>query len=266
MSTSVSVNSAPTTTQRRKKSTTRFWITIAGVILMLLAGFFVIRTQGHVSGVEFSPSHFQTREFSFYEIPLLHLQITPIVRQNQTVDTATYIRQKLLIPATTGPPDRWHLVNISRGLTGTTYADASFLVEQLQMQSGSESFWRQWSMDHPKQAAILWPVIQKLADRELCMLVPALLDIVSAAADDDDDPVNKNAATKTKSATSDSPKAAQQLQQLQELQQQIDVYLQRQYISLIRDMNAAGRDDLADSLLAEARMDFPQNDTLRAME
>ena len=233
---------------------------------MLLAGFFVIRTQGHVSGVEFSPSHFQTREFSFYEIPLLHLQITPIVRQNQTPDTATYVRQKQLIPVTTGPPDRWHLVSISRGLSGTTYADASFLVDQLRLKSGSDSFWRQWSIDHPQQAAVLWPVIQKLADRELCMLVPALLDIVVSATQANN-PDTKNASTKNAGSkntgtktTPDSPKAARRLQQ------RIDVYLQQQYTSLIRDMNAAGRADLADSLLVEARSDFPENETLRAME
>jgi hypothetical protein len=208
---------------------------------MLLVGFFVIRTQGYVSGVEFAPSHFQTRDFNFYEIPLLHLQITPIHRKVRTGKTANYLRQKSLIPATAGPAETWHLVSLSRGLTGKTAADASYLVDQLQLGGAGNEFWRQWSIDHPSKAALVWPTIQKLADRELYVLIPALMELISSDG----------------KSTQQSGEA---------LQTDIDQYLQEQYISLIRDMTAANRGPLAAALLAEARSDYPDNQDFKTME
>ena len=43
--------------------------------------------QGNISGTEFSPTHFQQRDFGFYEIPLIHLQISPIKRSASTPST-----------------------------------------------------------------------------------------------------------------------------------------------------------------------------------
>ncbi|KAA1260891.1 hypothetical protein LF1_34330 [Rubripirellula obstinata] len=208
---------------------------------MLLVGFFVIRTQGHVSGVEFAPSHFQIREFSFYEIPLLHHQITPIHRKTRTSKTATYLRQKSLIQSTRGPAQTWHLVSLSRGLTGSTPADASFLIDQMELSSAGEDYWRQWSIDHPAKAALVWPVIQKLADRELYVLIPALLELVSANA--------SKAVTRT-----------------EELKSKIDEHLQDEYFSLIQDMIAADRLPLAEALLDEALADYPENEDLKSIK
>ena len=213
---------------------------------MLLFGFFVIRTQGYVSGVEFAPSHFQIRDFSFYEIPLLQHQITPIHRKTHSSATATYLRQKSLIPLTGGPAKTWHLVSISRGLTGTTPADASFLVDQMKLRFGGKDYWRQWSIDHPAKAALFWPKIQKLAGRELYVLIPALMELVAA------DSTKPGGNTKTGNT--------------QALQSKIDEYLQNQYLTLIGDMTAADREPLATALLAEARSDYPDNPTFKAME
>ena len=208
---------------------------------MLLFGFFIIRTQGYVSGVEFAPSHFQTRDFSFYEIPLLQHQITPIHRKTRSGETATYLRQKSLIPLTGRPAETWHLVSISRGLTGTTAADASFLVDQMKLNKAGKEFWRQWSINFPAKAALLWPKVQKLADRELYVLIPELMELVSA----------------------DSTKSGGNTQQLQS---KIDDYLQEQYLTLIGDMSAADRKPLAAALLAEARLDYPSNQAFKVIE
>ncbi len=232
--------SSPRHGQRNRKSI-RNWGTAAGMILVLLVGIFVIRTQGHVSGVEFAPSHFQTRQFSFYEIPLLQLQITPIYRKTTTNKTATYLRQKSLIQSTRGPAQTWHLVSLSRGLTGSTAADASFLIDQLELSSAGKDYWRQWSIDHPAKATLVWPIIQKLADRELYVLIPGLLELVSA----------------------DSSKPATGIEMLK---RDIDTYLQDEYLSLIGDMAAADRQRLAAALLSEARSDYPKNADLQTIQ
>ena len=84
------------------------------MLLLIFVLFIVIRTQGFVSGQEFSPTHFQQREFSFYEIPLIHLQITPIKRSGSTPSTATYVRQNSADHAPYRRPHHWHLVSLSR--------------------------------------------------------------------------------------------------------------------------------------------------------
>lgn len=206
---------------------------VVATLVFIVVLFIVVRTQGHVSGAEFSPTHFQQRQFSFYEIPLIHVQITPIKRTSSTPRTALYVRQNGLIQTPTGSPDDWHLVSISRGMTGSTPADAQLLVEQLQMSNSGNEYWRTWSIDHPNQAKVLWATIQNLAERELYILMPPLFELAQ---------IDRSPA---------------------ELQQAFDEHLQREYVQLIQDMRAADRPDLADALLSEAIKDYPDNQPLR---
>ncbi|MGI9473148.1 MAG: hypothetical protein ACR2NZ_16520 [Rubripirellula sp.] len=207
----------------------RRWITVFATVVIVIVLLIVIRTQGFVSGYEFSPTHFQQRRFSFYEIPLIHLQITPIRRSSATPATATYVRQNALITPHTGVPTVWHLVSLSRGLTGATPADANLLLDQLELSSGKD-YWTDWSKKHPKRAKVLWPYVQRLAERELYLLLPSIFELAQL------DP--------------HSP---------QQLQDSIDEYLRREYALLIEDMRSADRDDLADQLLAEALQDYPDD-------
>lgn len=197
--------------------------------LFVMVGFFVIRTQGSVSGTEFAPTHFQQREFSFYEIPLIHLQITPIKRISLTNDTARYLRQKSLIKTPPGVPAVWHLAELSNVLSGQNSAPPMLLVDQLNMHHRNKSFWLEWSKSHPAHAAILWPAVQRLAKRELYVLLPSLLEI--AAID----------------------------QTTEELDQRIQKHLADEYEGLITDMRDAKRVDLASELLTEAKRDFPSD-------
>ncbi len=237
MSTSISTVSTPAAPKSRTSQSraVRIGVAIGAGLLLLIVGFIVIRTQGFVSGSEFSPTHFQLRDFSFYEIPLLHLQITPINRSGTTPKTATYLRQNSLIPPVAGTPDVWHLVSISRGLTGATPADANLLVEQLRLTDGSDQYWRKWSVDHPEAAKLLWPVVARLAERELYILIPRLMEI------------------------------AQPLTKPGELESSINEYLKSSYSALIEDLSDAGRDQLAEGLLEEAKTDFPDDDAFHSM-
>lgn len=207
--------------------TVKVLIIIACAVVLLVVGFFVIRVQGSVSGSEFSPTHFQQREFSFYEIPLIHLQITPIRRSAAAPSTGNFLRQKGMIKTPQGQPADWHLVSITRGFGNPIDADPHLLIEQIRMEQESELYWRTWSIDHPKLAGVLWPVIQKLAERELYILMPRLFEISQAD------------------------------QSVAELKSNIDSYLIDQYSGLIKDMVAADRHQIAEQLVAEARADYP---------
>ncbi len=94
-------------------------------------------------------------------------------------------------------------------------ADADLLIDQLLLNPDGDLYWKKWSNDHPKLAAVLWPVIQKLAERELYILMPRLFEF------------------------------AQPDQSPADLQASIDAYLVEQYRGLIADMVAADRIELA---------------------
>ncbi len=180
---------------------------------------------GYVEGEEFSPTHFRSRRFSFYEIPIIHWQITPIHRSSSTPPTALLLTQKNWISPPSTPPTVWHLVSLRRGGREPQDDDAALLLSQLRLQRDGGPFWSQWSQDHPKLAGVLWPTIGTLSERELYILMPRLLELV---------------------------RSIENVDALRATQRQ---YLQREYASLVRDMRAAGQRDLADALVAEAAQD-----------
>ena len=228
MSTSVPQSGQPGTSVAKKNRIVKGWVTVIATIVICLVVAFVIGTQGHVRGYEFAPSHFEQREFSFYEIPLIHLQITPIKRKNRTPPTATYVRMATLKNVPKGRAITWHLVSISRGLTGQTVADADLLMQHLQLGNSQDPYWKVWSKQHPNHAAVLWPIIQQLAERELYVLIPMVLQIAEANADS-----------------------------LTHMQKTLDKRLTEEYVTLIKDMREAKNDDIAAGLLAEALVDYP---------
>ncbi len=64
-------------------------IIAAVVMVLVLVG--VTLTRGHVTGVEFASSHFQLRKFEFYQLPVVHLQISPIWRSGMSSDFLLYL-------------------------------------------------------------------------------------------------------------------------------------------------------------------------------
>ncbi|MEM9645136.1 MAG: hypothetical protein AAF989_09085, partial [Planctomycetota bacterium] len=201
----------------------------------------------------------------FYEIPFLHWQITPIRRQVRSLETALFLRQNNLIDSSrpptvptprpeaeiasdpkkpvadsssdqekgpvSGPPssvanETWHLNFISRGFGGSTAADAGLLVDQLSIEQAGDKYWKTWSIDHPKKAKAFWRVIQRLARRELYVLMPRLFEI-----------------------------AQRNLEPI-EMNDRIDDLMRSQYLGLIEDAKIAGQIELVEALTVEAAGDF----------
>lgn len=208
---------------------------IAGTILILFIGVAIV-TQGRVHGTEFSPSHFQTRSFTFHEIPLLHLQLTAIRRSVTVTPASSYLRANNLISVPPGNPTRWHIVRISRGVSPAVPADAEILVRYLELDVdvSQGAYWKQWSTDHPALAKVLWPRIQRLAQRELYVFMPDLFELAKR--------------TPSKEVFS----------------QQLDHLIQESTLQLAADMTDAGRVELARALLSEALNDFPNHPKLQA--
>ncbi|MFG0287794.1 MAG: hypothetical protein ACF8CQ_06460 [Rhodopirellula sp. JB044] len=117
------------------------------------------------------------------------------------------------------------MVSLRRGLEESRDDDAALLLSQLRLRFDGSAVWRKWSQDHPDLAGVLWPAIAKLADRELYILMPRLLEM------------------------------ARRIDSVPNLQSTISGYLADEYEALIRDMRAAGQNELANSLAAEAAQD-----------
>ena len=105
---------------------------------------------------------------------------------------------------------------------------ASLLTESVSVRQGD--YWRDWNADHPNRASVLWPVVQRLASRELYVLIPELLLIARSLPGDD---------------------------LAKPLSDQIDGWLVVQYGEIIDDLRDADRLVLADELLREALLDYP---------
>ncbi len=214
----------------------RKWVTFLAALLVSAALFGIILAQGHVSGVEFSPTHFQRRSFSFYEIPLIKQQITPVRRTSSPHAALNFLRTKSLIKTMSRTPVQWDLVNLSRGLTGVSLSDAELLLTPLDLMVNDTSYWKIWSNDHPKHAQLLWPIVQKLAIRDLYIFIPALFEL------------------------------AQQEEDFQVFQSAIHQHLQNEYSHLVEDLRSQSRNELAEQVLSEALSDYPASESLSNLQ
>ncbi len=200
----------------------------------------IVFSFGRVSGREFSPSLFTTREFRFHEIPWLHVQISPIRRTTLAQSPLTrYLITQSVIPVSSTTATDWHLVDISQGFLHESFGDAKLLTDHLDLSiynnNQASNFWHEWSKKEKGKAAVLWPSIQKLASRELYLLIPKLL---SLAID-----------TKTD----------------QEFVDAMEAYLRLNYAELIVEMRAAGQNEIADGLLTDAITDYPDDAKLQEL-
>ena len=206
----------------------RLWVSV--ITSFLVAGVLgiLILLQGRVSGVEFSPTHFQQRTFEFYEIPIIEQQITPIRRKTVNNPALNFIRTNGYITTSPGLPNRWDLVSLTRGLTGTTEADAELLFKPLVLEKDDAVYWETWSKQNPAAAGFLWPIIQKLALRELYLFIPPLLE------------------------------KANQIGNSSDFQSDLEMQLISDYLRLAGNVKIQGKNEIAEEMLKEAGQDFPE--------
>lgn len=162
---------------------------VGGALLALAVGFlllsFIVVVFGQVSGEEFSANTFQRRSFFYYEIPLLHWQVTA-VRRN---DTSNLLEKHLADTNMIGKPSgvktsgvkkrRWDLVYSNRSDPDSALCDANILCEYLDRRDGHfELHWLTWSHANPELANVFWPAVAEVARQELYLFVPDLVQAV----------------------------------------------------------------------------------------
>ena len=166
-------------------------ITIAGLsVLVLLAVLaYVTITLGHVYGEEIASETFQRRKFNYFQLPIIELQISGITRTDSTGELENFlIDEKIIsVAATKTPPDesiRWDLVNANRFGVIFMRGEAEILCHYLDAKDADEkNVWIEWSEENPKLAKVIWPAVVSVAQQELYIFVPELLDLATSARD-----------------------------------------------------------------------------------
>jgi hypothetical protein len=157
--------------------------TVAGVGLvtfglLLLIGF------GRVTGEEFSPASFQRRGYTFFQLPLVGWQITPVWRYDRTPELEQQLKRRNLLTRRPGA-SRWDAVWATAN-GDYRVGDPMILTQYLDMrQADDKPRWLVWSNDHPELAKTLWPAVQEAAWLEAYLLVPELFELAERAADAD---------------------------------------------------------------------------------
>jgi hypothetical protein len=173
-----------TTIPQSRDFRVRWWFFLLAAAVLLVIGYVSTRIFGAVYGEEFSPSTFQRRRFSYYEIPLVHLQITPISREDYSNTLETQLADEKLVLSGESHDARWDLVWARQGAQGPSYGDASILCAYLDARGEQQSLrWKTWTDENPELAKILWATVGRLADQQLYLLVPDVFGLAAQATE-----------------------------------------------------------------------------------
>jgi tetratricopeptide (TPR) repeat protein len=149
-----------------------------GILASALLVWIVTLWFGGVHGIEFSPQTFERRSYSFYELPIIGIQVTAIRHEDVTKSTELFLATNKYITPPKGGRQDWHIVIGTRGQKARRKGDASILMRYFDAEeSGNYHRWVKWSEDHPKLAKVFWPAVQRLALHELYVFVPDLFDL-----------------------------------------------------------------------------------------
>jgi hypothetical protein len=149
---------------------------ILGILGATLLVFLLTLWFGGVHGTEFSPQTFERRSYSFYELPLVGVQVTAIQHDDLTGIAETFLTSnKYVAVPPAGSPQDWHIIVGSRGTRMFRKGDASFLMQYLDSKDAGEYHrWVKWSEDNPKLAKVFWPAVQRFAKHDLYIFIPDL--------------------------------------------------------------------------------------------
>jgi hypothetical protein len=154
---------------------------ILGVVLLVSVATYLF---GAVHGTEFCPQTFERRSYSYYELPIVRVQITGEKHDDLTGATELHVTsQKLIAPLTAAKKD-WHVLVGSRGTRVRRPGDAGILMQYLDaMEGGNYHRWVRWSEEHDQLAKVFWPGVQQFALRELYVFMPDLFDLTKTVSD-----------------------------------------------------------------------------------
>lgn len=154
-----------------------FFTFLAVAALMLFLG--IVLGVSSISGKEFNPISFQTRTFSYHRMPWIGVRLS-----RTTLGTASSFASSDVLkhlPTLPQPPE-WQVVELG-GFLEEDHG-ASILVDALSRRNADgHNAWGAWSFENPNTAAVLWPLVQRVAILDLYECIPSLLEAAQNAED-----------------------------------------------------------------------------------
>lgn len=162
------------------------FVLVCGVSIMFVWLF------GNVRGEEFSPNRFARREFSYFQIPFVGTQLTPVSFSKPfggTDPLVKHLRANGLLSSVRSKAVRWDIVTLKEPGRNNDKGDAEILTKYLDQRGafGGDT-WLEWTED-PETAEVaetLWPLVADLAYEELYILLPDLFDLARRYPDIDE--------------------------------------------------------------------------------
>lgn len=151
--------------------------TLVSALGLTLVVFVLTVIFGGVHGTEFCPQTFERRSYSYYELPVVRIQVTGERNENLTGPTEQYVQGQKYFTAVSGKKD-WHVLVGSQGTRLRRPGDAGILVQYLDAEQGGHIHrWVDWSEKNEELAKIVWPAAQQLALNDAYVFIPDLFDL-----------------------------------------------------------------------------------------
>ena len=71
---------------RRRGFGSKLFVSICVALLTVLVLAFFVLSSGEVTGHEFCPETFSLRSVSYFQLPVVHVQVTPVIRTDQSTN------------------------------------------------------------------------------------------------------------------------------------------------------------------------------------
>ena len=169
----------PSATQRASSGGSFFSRITFGIFLFIIVGavgVLILLIFGRCSGEEFSSADFTRRTFYYFRIPVVKLQVTPLVRHDKSSVLVDHLHRHQLIPK--GLKKNWKLASHRVGSGHPYEADELILTRYLeQRNNGYNLRWLNWSQNNPRLARAFWPILWRVANEDLYVLVPELFQL-----------------------------------------------------------------------------------------
>lgn len=197
MSSSATRSPAASPAGRTRPSRRSPWRVLLGLLLLLIVvplALMITLSYGEVSGEEFSPDSLDRRTFTYYELPIVRIQVSAVYRTATTNNLERALAARYFV---TAADPRWDLVRIRSRTIGAQRGDAALLCNYLDIAAeGGTLVWQTWTEKRPELAKELWPVVIELARRKQYILIPELMRLASSRGDASSDPAKDAAQLK----------------------------------------------------------------------
>jgi len=182
--TAINTNASPAKPKRRSRWWYFLWFVVGSVAFGLVL-LFATLLFGLVGGQEFSPVTFKNRVFFYFQIPVVGIQVSPVVREEEQSAFSRYLVDNNYLPSAGKLEDRWDIARMMSRGGGEWKGDAAILSDYLNHDTRDKSPWWTWTEENPELGKVLWPKVGQLARDRHYLLIPNAMNAATLAGDAD---------------------------------------------------------------------------------